>query len=422
MQHLPDFCRMRRWLSVGRVVSLINVFGEETMKARFRNLWDRLFYKPEPVKPGVYQKTITPEGQSPFRMHLRIEKDGRGILILNAKTVLHLNQTAAEFALLMINETPQNDLAVEIEKRYRITRDEALVDYQKFIDQLDVLRNTPDLDPEIFLDIDRIEPASETLSAPLRLDCALTYQTSSGYSEAFAPTKAVTRNLDTEEWKSILQKAWDAGIPHVVFTGGEPTLRPDLHELVQFSQNLGQVTGLITDGMRLTEKDYLDNLLLAGLDHMMLILDPDESQVWEALRDAMVEDLSVSVHITLNAKNMDRLGSILERISQYGKPQISLSADSATAKEFMPTAQRIVAEHGFSLVWSLPVPYSTANPIRLELENASESVGGPGSLWLYVEPDGDVLRGQGIQPVLGNLLNEPFDVIWTAVSNLNKPK
>lgn len=392
------------------------------MKARFQNLWDRLFYKPEPVKPGMYQKTVTPEGQPPLRMHLRIEKDGRGILILNAKTVLHLNQTAAEFALSMINETPLEDLAVAIEKRYRITKDEAISDYRKFIDQIEILRTTPDLDPEIFLDIDRVEPAKESLSAPLRLDCALTYQTSGGYSESFAPTKAVSRNLDTEEWKSILQKAWDAGIPHVVFTGGEPTLRPDLNELVQFSQNLGQVTGLITDGMRLTEKDYLDNLLLAGLDHMMLILDPDENQAWEALRDAMVEDLSVSVHLTLNAKSMDRLGSILEKILPYGKPQISLSADSPEAKEFMPAAQRIVAEHGFSLVWSLPVPYSAANPIRMELENASEPAGGPGSLWLYVEPDGDVLRGQGFQPVLGNLLNEPFEAIWAASTNLSHPK
>ena len=390
------------------------------MKARFQSLWDRLFYKPEPLKPGIYQKTISTEGEPPFRLHLRIEKDGRGILVLNAKTVLHLNQTAAEYALLMIHESSNDVVAQAIEKRYRITRDEALSDYQKFVDQLEVLRTTPDLDPEIFLDIDRVEPGSEALSAPLRLDCALTYQTSSGLWDGIAPTRSVARNLDTEEWKSILQKAWDNGIPHVVFTGGEPTLRPDLLELVQFSQNLGQVTGLITDGMHLTEKEYLDNLLLAGLDHLMLVLDPGESTVWEALRDAMVEDLSVSVHLTLSARNMDKLSAILDHIAQYGQPQISLSANSTESRAYLPAAQRIVAEHGFTLVWGLPVPYSAANPIRLELEQAEQTVGGPGSLWLYVEPDGDVLRGQGIQPVLGNFLVSPFDEIWAAANRLEK--
>ncbi|HBF41776.1 MAG TPA: hypothetical protein DDW19_08455 [Anaerolineaceae bacterium] len=390
------------------------------MKARFQSLWDRLFYKPEPLKPGIYQKTISNEGKPPFRVHLRIEKDGRGILVLNAKTVLHLNQTAAEYALLMIHESSNDVVAQAIEKRYRITRDEALSDYQKFVDQLEVLRTTPDLDPEIFLDIDRVEPGSEALSAPLRLDCALTYQTSSGLWDGIAPTRSVARNLDTEEWKSILQKAWDNGIPHVVFTGGEPTLRPDLLELVQFSQNLGQVTGLITDGMHLTEKEYLDNLLLAGLDHLMLVLDPGESTVWEALRDAMVEDLSVSIHFTLSARNMDKLSAILDHIAQYGQPQISLSANSTESRAYLPAAQRIVAEHGFTLVWGLPVPYSAANPIRLELEQAEQTVGGPGSLWLYVEPDGDVLRGQGIQPVLGNFLVSPFDEIWAAANRLEK--
>jgi organic radical activating enzyme len=390
------------------------------MKARFQSLWDRLFYKPEPLKPGIYQKTISTEGEPPFRLHLRIENDGKGILVLNAKTVLHLNQTAAEYALLMIHESSNDVVAQAIEKRYRITRDEALSDYLKFVDQLEVLRTTPDLDPEIFLDIDRVEPGSEALSAPLRLDCALTYQTSSGLWDGIAPTRSVARNLDTEEWKSILQKAWDNGIPHVVFTGGEPTLRPDLLELVQFSQNLGQVTGLITDGMHLTEKEYLDNLLLAGLDHLMLVLDPCESTVWEALRDAMVEALSVSIHITLSARNMDKLSAILDHIAQYGKPQISLSANSTESRAYLPAAQRIVAEHGFTLVWGLPVPYSAANPIHLELEQAEQTVGGPGSLWLYVEPDGDVLRGQGIQPVLGNFLVDPFDEIWSAASRLEK--
>jgi len=390
------------------------------MKARFQSLWDRLFYKPEPLKPGIYQKTISNEGKPPFRVHLRIEKDGRGILVLNAKTVLHLNQTAAEYALLMIHESSNDVVAQAIEKRYRITRDEALSDYQKFVDQLEVLRTTPDLDPEIFLDIDRVEPGSEALSAQVGLDCALTYQTSSGLWDGIAPTRSVARNLDTEEWKSILQKAWDNGIPHVVFTGGEPTLRPDLLELVQFSQNLGQVTGLITDGMHLTEKEYLDNLLLAGLDHLMLVLDPGESTVWEALRDAMVEDLSVSIHFTLSARNMDKLSAILDHIAQYGQPQISLSANSTESRAYLPAAQRIVAEHGFTLVWGLPVPYSAANPIRLELEQAEQTVGGPGSLWLYVEPDGDVLRGQGIQPVLGNFLVSPFDEIWAAANRLEK--
>ena len=39
------------------------------------------------------------------------------------------------------------------------------------------------------------------------------------------PIKRVDRELTTDEWGDILDKAWAAGIPHITFTGGEPTLR-----------------------------------------------------------------------------------------------------------------------------------------------------------------------------------------------------
>ena len=38
---------------------------------------------------------------------------------------------------------------------------------------------------------------------------------------------------------------------------------------------------------------------------------------------------------------------------------------------------------------------------------------GAGKAWLYVEPDGDVLRGQGYyQEVLGNMLTDSWEKIW----------
>ena len=63
------------------------------------------------------------------------------------------------------------------------------------------------------------------LTSPLRLDCALTYRLRPDSSAEYAPTKRVDRELTADEWRTILDKAWQAGIPHVTFTGGEPTLR-----------------------------------------------------------------------------------------------------------------------------------------------------------------------------------------------------
>ena len=96
--------------------------------------------------------------------------------------------------------------------------------------------------------------SADELSAPYRLDCALTYRLPSEVDPQFAPQERASRELSTAEWTSILDKAWANGIPHIIFTGGEPTLREDLIELILHAENLGQVTGLLTDGIRMTER------------------------------------------------------------------------------------------------------------------------------------------------------------------------
>jgi MoaA/NifB/PqqE/SkfB family radical SAM enzyme len=218
--------------------------------------------------------------------------------------------------------------------------------------------------------------------------------------------------LDLEEWKTIMKKAWDAGIPHIIFTGGEPTLRPDLPDLIRYGEELGQVTGLLTCGYRLSEHAYLNDLLQSGLDHIMLVFDPDDEQAWEALRDALREDIFVTVHLTISKR--DGLEPLLDRLVEMGVQSISLSASKPDLKDELNEMRHAVAYRNISLVWDLPVPYSRFNPVSLELAELDEPpVEGAGRAWLYVEPDGDVLISQGKPTVIGNLLTQPWEEIWT---------
>jgi organic radical activating enzyme len=386
------------------------------MKEKFRLFYKNIFYTPKPLPLGNFNALRKMDDGTPYRIHLRVEKGGEGILILNASTILHLNPTATEIAYHFIQNTPDEELVAEFIKRYQVDAETAKTDIADFKERLHTLIHMPDLDPEIFLDVARVDPHSHDLSAPLRLDCAVTYQMSDGSVSQYAPTDRVTRNLDTEEWKSILVKAWEAGIPHVVFTGGEPTIRPDLPELILKAEELGQVAGLITDGLRFSEKDYLHKLLQSGLDHVLFVLLPDEGQSWEALRDVMAEDIFVTAHLTLTERTLAKLADHLEKLKKIGVKSISLSADSDKTKAALPAVQGKVAEYGLSLVWDLPVPYSANNPINLELENANLKADGKGKTWLYVEPDGDVLPAQGINKVLGNFLNDPWESIWLNAS------
>lgn len=370
------------------------------------------FEKAQPLPPGLYNYQSAPDREYPYRLHLRIEKDGEGILIINASTVLHLNQTAAEFAYYIVNETPRTDVIEAIIKRYDIPVIDATNDFDSFIERLETLINTPDLDPVTYLDFDRQDPYSEIPVAPYRLDCALTYRLYTPHEEEITPMDRVQRELTEAEWKTILDKAWQAGIPHVVFTGGEPTLRPDLINLIRHAEELGQVTGIVTDGVRLAETEYLHEILQAGLDHLFITLDPENDQTWEALRDVLPEDIHVTVHITVTKENYDLMSDILERLQQLDVENLSFSTTELEMKEKTHELADLAAEMGLNLVWDITVPYSNFNPVAFETEGDPRRAHGAGSGWLYVEPDGDTLPSQGINNVLGNFLEDEWSAIW----------
>jgi Radical SAM superfamily len=371
----------------------------------------RFVTPPAPIPPGTYHYQAPPDSPHPYRLHLRIEPDGQGVLIVNASTVLHLNTTAAEYAYHIIKQTPKDQAARVIASRYRINRAHARNEYDEFMERIEELIHTPDLDPVAYLDFDRHAPYSKEISAPYRLDCALTYRLPAGSNPEFAPTKRVDKELTTSEWETILDKAWNAGIPHVIFTGGEPTLRDDLPELIRHAEALGQVSGLLTDGMRFADPVYLDAILQTGLDHIMIDFQPDNLPAEAAFQNVLSSDISLVAHLTVTPDNAARASLWMERLAQMGQEKVSLSAVSPDLGETLATLRNHAADLGLSLVWDLPVPYSSFNPIAME--TVDEPIAeGAGKGWLYIEPDGDVLPSQGINQVLGNLLRDSWVDVW----------
>ncbi|MBE9523495.1 MAG: radical SAM protein [Chloroflexi bacterium] len=365
----------------------------------------------EPLSPGVYHYQAPDDAAIPYRLHLRLDPGGKGLLIVNAATVLHLNQTAAEYAYYLVQQVPEDEAARQVAKRYRVTEKEAREDFENLKSRLLTLIEVPDLDPVTFLDFERDAPYSGDIPAPYRLDCALTYRLPDSAQDDAAPTKRVERELSTEEWGTIIDKAWDAGIPHIIFTGGEPTLRDDLFDLIEHAESNGQVTGLLSDGRRLANESYLQALLQTGLDHLMIILHPEDEAAWAALNKVLPEDLHTTVHLTISPENAVGINSVLERLAKMGTNAISLSAVSSELNDVLEASREQAAALELSLVWDIPVPYSDHNPIALETVEEQQPQGA-GRAWLYVEPDGDVLPAQGINQVQGNILREPWKDVW----------
>lgn len=372
-----------------------------------------MFAQKEPLPSGMYTYQTPPEDAQQYRLHLRIEKDGTGLLVINASTVLHLNQTAVEYAYHYIEHTDTAAVIDVVSKRYKVDREHVRQDYQLFMDRITTLIEMPDLDPVTYLEIERQEPYSAQISAPYRLDCALTYQVPDESHRELAPVDRVDRELTTQEWVSIFHKAFDQGIPHLLFTGGEPTLREDLPDLILKAEELGLVTGLLTDGLKLEDDAYRSMLLMNGLDHLMIVFDPDNPTEWEVLYKVLAEDIHTTVHLTL--RKGEDLHPHLHRMAEMGVHAVSLSEADLDLTSELQDLRDFAAVLQLDLVWDMPVPYSENNPVTLELEKPDdqEAPEGAGKAWLYVEPDGDVLPAQGFyDQILGNILNDPWEKIW----------
>jgi len=75
--------------------------------------------------------------------------------------------------------------------------------------------------------------------------------------------------LRTEEWRAVFDQAAALGVIHLHLSGGEPTARSDIADLVAHASRAGLYTNLITSGVLLRD-DLLDRLVSAGLDHVQL--------------------------------------------------------------------------------------------------------------------------------------------------------
>src|SRR5512140_3036372 len=89
---------------------------------------------PDPRMPGLFHYVCEGE-QEKSRVHLRLDGDGHGTLIVNANRVMHLNPTAALMAYLVLEKTGEKDAVAAIRQKYRVSAAQAQADLASIRDQ-----------------------------------------------------------------------------------------------------------------------------------------------------------------------------------------------------------------------------------------------------------------------------------------------
>ncbi|MDF1520235.1 MAG: radical SAM protein [Brevefilum sp.] len=371
------------------------------------------------------------------RIHLRIDPDGSGLLIINANRVVHLNPSAAFMAYLHLEGNDPLQIGKALQKQFRVTAAQAQQDYMDFSLQMEEILDPIGGCPVCDLQLETTAPFSAKPSAPYRMDLAITYRCNNNCSHCYNARPRNYPEMPVEQWKKVIDKVWDLRIPHVVFTGGEPTLYKDLVELVAYAEGKGLITGLNTNGRKLADKDFVDALVNAGLDHVQITLESHDAGIhntmvaakdaWgetvTGLKNVLASKLYVMTNTTLLTHNKDSIRETLAFLAEIGVPTVGLNAliyagkgkDVGTGlhEEALPPlledARAITQANGQRLIWYTPTQYCHFNPLQLELGVK----GCTAALYnMCVEPNGDVIPCQSYYQSLGNLLEKPWNEIW----------
>ena len=112
---------------------------------------------------------------------------------------------------------------------------------------------------------------NEPLLPPIAMLAELTHRCPLQCPYCSNPTELLkaNRELSTDTWIELFGQAADLGVLQVHLSGGEPTLRRDLDQLIGALAGRGVYTNLITAGVNIAE-ERVEALAASGLDHVQV--------------------------------------------------------------------------------------------------------------------------------------------------------
>jgi PqqA peptide cyclase len=274
---------------------------------------------------------------------------------------------------------------------------------------------------------------------PLSILCELTYRCNLQCPYCYNPLdlRRYAGELPATLWQRVLSEAAELGVVQAHFSGGEPTLRRDLCELVSAAHAGGLYTNLITQGTFLDEA-MLDGLLQAGLDHVQISIQAAlaeqadaiagatvHERKLEALRRVGARDVALTINCVLHRLNHDNIEEIIALAEHLGVNRLELANAQFYGWAFrnraalMPTLQQV--RRGETIVEAARARLRGKMEIVYVLpdyfdEFPKPCMNGWGSTFLTVAPNGDVLPCPAAAAIASlkfeNVRERPLREIW----------
>jgi pyrroloquinoline quinone biosynthesis protein E len=229
--------------------------------------------------------------------------------------------------------------------------------------------------------------------------------------------------LTTAEWKKILSELAEIGVLQIHFSGGEPTARKDLVELVQHASDVGLYSNLITSAVLLT-REKLAALADAGLSHVQISFQGNEPVVadrvggfkgghakkLEVAKWTRELELPLTVNAVMHRQNLHQLTDIIQmavdldadrlevaNVQYYGWALKNRAALMPTLEQIEETS-RIVEDAQARLKGVLAIDYVVPDYYALR---PKKCMGGWGRQFFNISPAGKILPCHAAESITG---------------------
>jgi len=417
-------------------------------------------------KNGVSHCTFNPEGPGVVRIHLippkfRLFRSSSYIVILNGYYLLPLGYSWALILSNFMREVNQFDGKPITEADEEMIVENTVRNVRKVypsVPKKDIEEDLEDLmdvlfavargnDPEVDIEKLSIRAYRDNMTAPHRMDLMVSAMTDSCgkwqcnqkcvFCYAAGQEMGKTKEMTTQQWKQAIDRLDAARVPMVTFTGGEPTQRADIAELVGYAKRM--VTRLNTNGVNLTP-ELVQQLKAAGLDSVQVTLYSHDEDVHNTLvgsnhhadtvqgiRNAVAAGLDISINTPLCKKNAG-YENTLKFIHSLGVRFVTVSGLICTGMaginhkeydltsdelfEIVKTAKEFCNAHEMEIDFTSP---GLINAEKLDALGMNIPMCGAALSNMSIAPDGTVVPCQswlGTDASLGNILTDPFKRIW----------
>jgi radical SAM protein with 4Fe4S-binding SPASM domain len=365
------------------------------------------------------------------------------ILIIRPNKIQHVNETAFEMLYALYHQgQPPDDVVQQLAGRYQVPERRLLHDLAALLESLQAIMKEEYARAPL---ISTIPFDQNSIQFPVLSEIAVTYRCQNRCDFCYASSPYRGREVEemkTAEIRQVIDKICDeAQVPTISFTGGEPTLREDLPEMIAHARSRGMRTNLITNGIRCADEKYVDELAAAGLNSSQVSLEAHEAGLHDRITgnagsfDKTVrgihrlKDAGIHTHTntTISRLNKNHLPPLVRYVKEtFDFPylsmnmiirtgiardnenvEISYSAITGILRPVLDLCERL----GIRFVWYSPTPYCIFNPVDHNL--GSKSCACVSGL-VSVNPAGDVLPCSSFGQGVGNLLKESFARIWNS--------